>query len=429
MTKQIRLGIAGLGNVGTGLLQRLQKQDELRLNGAFAIAGISARNRSRSRNVDISSYEWFDDPVALATSEETDVFVELIGGSDGSAKLAVEAALKLGKPVVTANKALIAEHGEHLAKLAEENNAPLLFEAAVAGGIPVVRAIRESFAGTQIKSIRGILNGTCNFLLSEMMTTGRDYEDVLADAQRLGYAEADPFLDVSGTDAAHKISILSSLGFRVPMDFSQVSISGVETISLSDLQLAGKLDHKIKLIAEAVETEFGVICRVEPVLLPKGSPLAMIDGPLNAVMIETTHAGNYTLTGPGAGSDATASAVLGDLAALLSAPSKPVFGVDINLLNKSFCAQENVSSAQSKYLIRVELRDKAGALASLTERLAGSDVSVEALLQDSAGDSEFAPIAIMTHTCSLAAAEEAIKRINSLDAVEESARLIRIESA
>ena len=428
MPKSLNIGIAGLGNVGTGLIARLQEQDKLRLDGEIKITGVSARNKSRSRPVSIDEYEWFDDPVALARSDKTDVFVELIGGSDGPAKLAVEAALELKKPVVTANKALIAEHGSELAKFAEAQDTPLLFEAAVAGGIPVVRAVRESLAGTEIKSIRGILNGTCNYLLSEMAKSGRSYDDVLADAQRLGYAEADPFLDVSGTDAAHKIAILSSLGFGVPMDFSKVTIDGVDTISLRDLQLASKLDHKIKLIAEAVQTEYGVICRVEPVLLPLNSPLAAIDGPLNAVMIETVHAGDYTLTGPGAGSHATASAVLGDLSALLNDHAKPVFGVNVSELTKEFCDPDKVSAAESKYLIRVELLDKAGALASLTEKLAGSDVSVEALLQDSAGSSEFAPIAIMTHSCSLSAAEEAVERINSLPAVVESARLIRIEN-
>lgn len=428
MTNTLKIGIAGLGNVGTGLIARLQEQDKLRLSGQIEITGVSARNRSRARPVSIDEYSWYDDPVALAESEETEVFVELMGGSDGPAKLAVEAALKLGKPVVTANKALIAEYGETLAQIADKSQTPLLFEAAVAGGIPIVRAVRESFSGTQIRSIKGILNGTCNYLLTEMMESGRSYDDVLADAQRLGYAEADPFLDVSGTDAAHKIAILSSLGFAVPMDFSRVKIGGVDTISLKDLELAGKLDHKIKLIAEARQTEDGVICRVEPVLLPKTSPLAQIDGPLNAVQIETEHAGNYTLTGPGAGSHPTASAVLGDLSVLLSGQNKAVLGMKVGDLNNPFCDQAQMSTAQSKYLIRVDLLDKAGALASLTEELAKSDVSVEALLQDSAGTSESAPVAIMTHNCSLAAAEEAVKHVNSLEAVLHPARLIRIET-
>ena len=429
MTKTIKIGIAGLGNVGTGLIERLQEQETLRLGGQVEIVGISARNRSRQRPVDIFGYDWFDDPVALAQSENTEVFVELMGGADGPAKLAVEAALKLGKPVVTANKALIAEHGEELAALADASGTPLLFEAAVAGGIPVVRAIRESFAGTQIKSLRGILNGTCNYLLTEMKASGRSYDDVLADAQRLGYAEADPFLDVSGTDAAHKIAILASLGFGVPLDFSQVDISGVDTISLKDLELSAKLNHKIKLIAEATNTEAGVICRVEPVLLPIGSPLAQIDGPLNAVMVETVHAGNYTLTGPGAGSHPTASAVLGDLAALLSDQNKQVLGLHVSELTTQFCDKSAQNSVLSKYLIRVDLEDKAGALASLTEELAKSDVSVEALLQDSAEGSEFAPVAIVTHACSHSAAESALSKINALSAVPNPARLIRIEAS
>ncbi len=424
----LKIGIAGLGNVGTGLVSRLLEQEKLRLGGAVGITGISARNRSRKREIPIDPYPWFDDPVALAESENVDVFVELMGGSDGPAKLAVEAALKLGKPVVTANKALIAEYGESLAKLAEENQTPLLFEAAVAGAIPIVRVVRESLAGTEIRSIRGILNGTCNYLLTEMLNAGRSYEDVLADAQRLGYAEADPFLDVSGTDAAHKIAILSSIGFGVPIDFSKVSLKGVDEISLKDLELAKKLDHKIKLIAEGLQTEDGVICRVEPVLLPVGSPLAQIDGPLNAAMLDTPHAGPLTLTGPGAGAGPTASAVLGDIAALISGGNRPAFGIPVSSLKGKFADADSISRAQSRYLIRVELADKSGALASLTDALASSDISVDVLLQDSAGDSDYAPVAIMTHSCSNATVLDAKKRIDALASVHEPARLIRIES-
>ncbi|MFC6199880.1 homoserine dehydrogenase [Ponticaulis profundi] len=424
----LKLGIAGLGNVGVGLIERLVEQEKLRLGGVVEIAGISARNRSRKRPVPIDPYPWFDDPVALAKDDNVDVFVELIGGSDGPAKLAVEAALSLGKPVVTANKALIAEYGEQLAKLAEENSAPLLFEAAVAGGIPIVRAVRESLAGAEIKSVRGILNGTCNYLLTEMLNTGAPYADVLSDAQKLGYAEADPFLDVSGTDAAHKIAILATIAFGVPLDFSKISLSGVDTIQLKDLQFAKKLDHKIKLIAEGVNTENGVICRVEPVLLPMKSPLAQIDGPLNAVMVETVHAGPMTFTGPGAGAGPTASAVLGDISALIAGDNRKVLGHDVGSLNTTLCAPEDVSKSESKYLIRVDLADRAGALASLTDALAVSDVSVDELLQDSAGDQEYAPIAIKTHKCTYAAVHDAKKRIDSLPAVVDPARTIRIEA-
>lgn len=425
--KTLRIGIAGLGNVGIGLVSRLVEQDKLRLGGHIEIVGISARNRSRKRSISIDAYPWFDDPVALAESEQVDVFVELMGGSDGPAKLAVEAALKRSKPVVTANKALIAEYGESLARLAEGQKTPLLFEAAVAGAVPIVRAVRESLAGTEIRSIRGILNGTCNYLLTEMLNTGRSYDDVLADAQRLGYAEADPFLDVSGTDAAHKIAILSAIGFGVPIDFSKVALTGVDAIGLKDLHLARKLDHKIKLIAEGVQTDEGVICRVEPVLLPVTSPLAQIDGPLNAVMIDTLHAGPLTLTGPGAGAGPTASAVLGDLAALLSGGSRPVFGVPVSRLNSRFADRDSISRSQSRFFIRVELADKAGALASLTDALAASDVSVNVLLQDAAGQSAFAPVAIMTHMCSSATVHDAKSRIDALPAVHDPARIFRIE--
>lgn len=426
--KTLRIGIAGLGNVGIGLVSRLLEQEKLRLGGHIEITGISARNRSRKRPIPVNAYPWFDDPVALASSDDVDVFVELMGGSDGPAKLAVEAALKRGKAVVTANKALIAEYGESLAKLAEEKKTPLLFEAAVAGAIPIVRAVRESLAGTEIRSIRGILNGTCNYLLTEMLNTGRSYDDVLADAQRLGYAEADPFLDVSGTDAAHKIAILSSIGFGVPIDFSRVTLEGVDSIGLKDLTLARKLDHKIKLIAEGVQTDEGVICRVEPVLLPMNSPLAQIDGPLNAVMLDTAHAGPLTLTGPGAGAGPTASAVLGDIAALLAGGSRPVFGVPVTTLNGKFADLDSISRSQSRYLMRVELADKAGALASLTDALAASDVSVDVLLQDSAGDTGYAPIAIMTHYCSNATVHDAKRRVDSLPILKAPARLFRIES-
>lgn len=426
--KTLKIGIAGLGNVGIGLVSQLLEQEKLRLGGRVEIVGISARNRSRKRAISIDPYPWFDDPVALAKHPDVEVFVELMGGSDGPAKLAVEAALELGKPVVTANKALIAEYGLALAELAESKKAPLLFEAAVAGAIPIVRAVRESLAGTEIRSIRGILNGTCNYLLTEMLETGSGYDDVLADAQRLGYAEADPFLDVSGTDAAHKIAILSTIAFGVPIDFSKVGLTGVDTIGLKDLDLARKLGHKIKLIAEGIQTEEGVICRVEPVLLPIGTPLAQIDGPLNAAMVQTIHAGPLTFTGPGAGSGPTASAVLGDIAALMTAGERAVFGVPVSSLSGKFADPESISKTQSRYLIRVELADKAGALASLTDALAATDISVDVLLQDSAGGSDFAPVAIMTHNCSYAAVHAAKTRIDSLTHVHDPARLIRIES-
>lgn len=220
----LRLGIAGLGHVGCGLLDLVERQQALRLPGTVSVGAITARTRNKPRPVDISSYKWVDDPVAVATNPDVDVFVELIGGSDGPAKAAVEAALQAGKPVVTANKALMAAHGQALGALAEESGVDLLFEAAVAGGIPIVRVLRDSFAGIIVDRVSGILNGTCNFLLSEMLATGRAYDDVLAEAQELGYAEADPYLDVSGMDAAHKAAILSAIAFSADLDFEKVRV-------------------------------------------------------------------------------------------------------------------------------------------------------------------------------------------------------------
>ena len=223
----LKIGIAGLGHVGCGLIELVERQQNLRLPGEVKITGVSARSQSRNRPVDISPYRWFDDAATLAEDPDVDVFVELMGGSDGPAKFAVETALKAGKHVVTANKALIAKHGMALARLAEEKQVDLLFEAAVAGGIPVVRVLRDSLAGTEVKRITGILNGTCNYLTTVMLEQGREYEDVLAEAQRLGFAEADPTLDVSGMDAAHKAAILSAIAFSADLDFSKVSVSNV----------------------------------------------------------------------------------------------------------------------------------------------------------------------------------------------------------
>ncbi|HEX7885655.1 MAG TPA: homoserine dehydrogenase, partial [Phenylobacterium sp.] len=246
------IGVAGLGTVGAGLLTYLAQNPSFAPAGHRAVvSAVSARSRSRPRPCDISELAWFDDPVALASSPDIDLFVELIGGSDGPAKAAVEAALKAGKPVVTANKALIAEHGAELAALAEEVGKPLLFEAAVMGGVPAVKIVRESLVGNEIHSIAGILNGTCNYILTEMEATGRAFADVLAEAQRLGYAEADPTMDVGGFDAAHKISILAALAFGCAPNFAAAEIEGIEQVDLLDIRMARDLGYRIKLVASA----------------------------------------------------------------------------------------------------------------------------------------------------------------------------------
>lgn len=422
----IRLGIAGLGHVGCGLIDLTDRQADLRLPGALEITGVSARSKHRNRPVDVTAYAWFDDPVALATSAGIDVFVELVGGSDGPAKLAVEAALKAGKPVVTANKALIAEHGQALAELAVENGVDLLFEAAVAGGVPVVRVLRDSLAGVDITRIAGILNGTCNFLTTEMLATGRSYDDVLADAQRLGYAEADPTLDVSGMDAAHKAAILSAMAFSADLDFSKVAVTGVDAITLEDLRMAERLGLSIKLIAEGKRDGETVVCRIEPMALPVSHPLAQVNGSLNTVRVEGDPLGAITLTGPGAGAGPTASAVMGDVAKLFNPGVRSAFGRAPHHKVRQFAAAKDTE--QSAFFLRVQLADQPGALASLSEALAAERVSVDKLLQDSASEAGVSPVAIVTHPAAREAMDGAVRRASSLESVVDQARAIRIEA-
>lgn len=423
----LKIGIAGLGHVGCGLIELVERQDKLRLPGKVEITGVSARSQSRNRPVDTDKYRWFDDAATLAEDADVDVFIELIGGSDGPAKFAVESALKAGKHVVTANKALMAKHGMALAALAEEKGVDLLFEAAVAGGIPVVRVLRDSLAGVEIKRVAGILNGTCNFLTTTMLETGRSYDEVLAEAQKLGYAEADPALDVSGMDAAHKAAILSAIAFSADLDFSKVSVSGVDGIDLLDLKLADRLGLRIKLIAEGVLTENGVVCRVEPMALSANHPLARVNGSLNTVRIEGDPVGAITLTGPGAGAGPTASAVMGDVAKLFRPAIRPAFGRAEHHVERPFVAA--TGDEISAFFLRVRLADKPGALAALTEALAAEGVSVNQLLQDSADESGASPVAIVTHRCQRSHMMAALARLAKLTVLMDAPRLIRIETA
>lgn len=423
----IRLGIAGLGHVGCGLIDLVAKQRQLRLPGTLSVSAITARTKDKKRSVDISSYKWVNTPLDVATDPDVDVFVELIGGSDGAAKEAVEAALKAGKPVVTANKALIAAHGQSLGALAEASNVDLLFEAAVAGGIPIVRVLRDSFAGIIVERVSGILNGTCNFLLSEMLSTGRAYSDVLAEAQRLGYAEADPYLDVSGMDAAHKAAILSAIAFSADLDFDKVAVSGVDTISLLDLQLADRLGYRIKLIAEGKLEGGKVVCRVEPKALAKAHPLASVDGSLNMVHVEGEPVGAVTLIGPGAGAGPTASAVMGDIAKIFRPGVRPPFGRAAHHVGRSFTSVSD--EERSAWFLRVRLADKSGAIASLSEALAQNRVSIDKLLQDSAGTDGAAPLAIVTHHTTRQEVERALETPAAKDVIVGSVQLVRIETA
>ena len=424
--KTVKLGIAGLGHVGCGLIELVERQAELRLPGKVEIVGVSARTRNRNRPVDISGYRWFDDAASLAEDPDDDVFVELIGGSDGPAKYAVEEAIKARKHVVTANKALIAMHGQALEALAQAHDVDLMFEAAVAGGVPVVRVLRDSLSGVAIQRVSGILNGTCNYLTTQMLETGRSYDQVLEEAQRLGYAEADPTLDVSGMDAAHKAAILASIAFTADLDFDKVAVQGVDTVELIDLTLADRLGLRIKLITEGILTNDGVVCRVGPMAMPTDHPLARVNGALNTVRVEGDPLGAVTLTGPGAGPGPTASAVMGDVSKLFSPTARSPFGRAAHHNTRRFIAAE--AAERSAFFLRIKLAARPGALASMTEALAAHDVSVDKLLQESADDSDVSPVAIVTHVCSRGDIEAARMRVSALEASVGAPQVIPIDA-
>jgi homoserine dehydrogenase len=420
-----RVGVAGLGTVGGGLLNFLSDRPGFAPAGGKAVVtGVSARSRSRPRPFDISNLPWFDDPVELAKSPDIDVFVELIGGSDGPAKAAVAAALHAGKPVVTANKALIAEHGAELAALAEAKGVPLLFEAAVMGGTPAVKMLREAMVGDDVKSVAGILNGTCNYILSEMDSGGRPFADVLAEAQRLGYAESDPTMDVGGFDAAHKISILAALAFGCAPNYAAAEIEGIDQVALLDIQLAKDLGYKIKLIASANSSDDGVLVRVHPTLVAQNHPLAQAGGALNALFIEGTRIGRIFIQGPGAGSEPTAAAVAADIADVMTGATRPVFQAPAQSL-KPFTPVDPAKSMSRAYL-RFLVKDEPGVIAAVSETLAEAGVSIESFLQKPVDNAEGVPIVLTTHAVAESVLTAAIDRIANLSAVLERPRLLRI---
>jgi homoserine dehydrogenase len=423
--KTWRIGVAGLGTVGGGLLKFLAEAPAFAPAGGRAeVTGVSARSRSRKRDVDISKLTWFDDPVALAASPDIDIFVELIGGSDGPAKAAVETALKHGKPVVTANKALIAEHGQELAALAEAQGAPLLFEAAVMGGVPAVKMLREALVGEALVSVAGILNGTCNYILTEMEASGRSFADVLGEAQRLGYAEADPTMDIGGFDAAHKITILAALAFGCAPNYADAEIEGLDQIELQDIRLAHDLGYRIKLVASAEQIDGGVSVRVHPALAPLDHPLAQAGGALNALFIEGRRIGRIFVQGPGAGAGPTAAAVAADIADVMTGAVRPVFQKPA----ASLVAAPGVagSQRQTRAYVRLLVRDEPGVIAAVSETLAEEAVSIDSFLQKPVHDAGGVPIVLTTHATPEPVLLRAIERIGALPQVLEPPRMIRI---
>jgi homoserine dehydrogenase len=419
----LRIGIAGLGTVGCGLIGFVTGKGPL--SRAVQIVGVSARTRNRERDADISPYTWFDDPVALASSPEVDVFVELMGGSEGSAKEAVEAALKAGKHVVTANKALLAEHGASLAALAAANNAEIRYEAAVAGGIPIIKALREGLAANTITAVSGILNGTCNYILTEMDTTGRTFADILVDAQRIGYAEADPTLDVSGADAGHKLAILSAIAFGGNPDFAALKLEGIQAIEPLDLESAKFLGRRVKLLAKASRVGKEIVASVRPTLLSAEHPLARVNGGLNAVVVDADPVGRLSMIGAGAGAGPTASAVAGDLLDLSHGDQRPVFSGPGDATESA--SNGAIQAETMKFYVRLRVADKAGTIARITDTLAKHMVSIESFLQKPPEDALRVPIVLTTQATLETTLREALDELSRLDVVVEAPILMPLE--
>jgi homoserine dehydrogenase len=399
----LRIAIVGLGTVGAGVIRLLQENGALiarRAGRPIEIVAISARDRNRDRGVDISPYEWVDDMSSLAGRDDIDAIVELIGGADGPALTLARQALALGKPFVTANKAMIAHHGLALAHEAERVGVALKYEAAVAGGVPVIKGLREGAAANRIERVYGILNGTCNFILSNMEKEGRDFEDVLKDAQDRGFAEADPAFDIDGVDAAHKLSILASLAFGTEIDFESVDVTGIRHVIAADIREAAALGYRIRLVGMAeCDTEegenFGLFQRVHPMLVPMDHPLAHVDGALNAVVAEGNFVGRLFFQGAGAGQGPTASAVVADIIDVARDEYGPAFAMPAEWLDRQVKA--DAGQRIGRNYLRLRVQDRPGVLAEITAAMRDAGVSIESLIQRSAADSEGVLIAIVTH--------------------------------
>ena len=430
MTSPLSVGVAGLGTVGGGVLKLLRANADIiaaRAGRAIAVTAVSARDRNRDRGLELGGLRWYEDPVALANDAGVDVVVEAMGGSEGPARALVEASLTNGKPVVTANKALLAIHGAELAALAESKNVPLTFEAAVAGGIPAIKALREGLAANHITRVAGILNGTCNYILTVMREARREFSDVLADAQKLGYAEADPSFDVDGIDAAHKLSILAALAFGRPVAFKDVYVEGIRGVSALDIAFANELGYRIKLLGIARQTAAGIEARVHPCMVPQTAPIARVDGVFNAVVAEGDFVGRVMLEGRGAGEGPTASAIVADLIDIARGRATPVWGAASGALSDA--PSVPMEAHHGCYYLRLMVVDRPGVIADVTAVLRDEGISLESMLQRGRSPGESVPVVLVTHETNEAAMRIALERIGALGAVMEAPAMIRIEPA
>ncbi|TCD12397.1 homoserine dehydrogenase [Oricola cellulosilytica] len=437
MSEPLRIGIAGLGTVGASVARILADKAATltaQCGRGIVVSGVSARDRSKDRGVDLSGAKWFDTPAEMAVSGEIDVFVELIGGEDGPALDGIRAALEAGRHVVTANKALLARHGVELAETSEDKGLILNYEAAVAGGIPVIKTMRESMAANTPSRVYGILNGTANYILTRMESDELSFEDCLAEAQRLGYAEADPTFDIEGQDTAHKLAILTSLAFGTKVASEEIYIEGISNISLGDIHAARELGYRIKLLGVAQRTATGIEQRVHPTMVPLGSMIGQVDRVTNAVAIEADTVGSLLLSGPGAGGDATASAVIGDIADIAkSHPGRqvaPVFGRAATELRPYERAE--MTSHAGGYFIRMTVHDRIGVFATLAAHMAENDISLESIVQHGTVNGEVdAPktVILVTHETTESHVRKAIEAVLEDGHLVSKPQVIRIEPA
>ncbi len=422
----LRLGLAGLGTVGIGVVQIVQRHADLiaaRAGRPVSITAVSARDRSKNRDADLSAYAWETDPVALASRDDIDLFIEVMGGHDGPAKHATETAIASGKHVVTANKALLAHHGQALAEAAEREGVALRFEAAVAGGIPVIKALTEGLAGNRIKRVMGVMNGTCNYILTRMQTAGLPYDTVFEEARQLGYLEADPNLDVGGIDAGHKLSLLAAIAFGTQVSFDTVELEGIGAISIDDIRLAADMGYRIKLLGVAQMSGRGLEQRMTPCLVPADSPLGQLQGGTNMVVLEGDAVGQIVLRGPGAGMGPTASAVMGDVIDLARGHRGPVFGQPAASLVKPVAAS---TATPAPHYLRMTLLDKPGALAKIATCLGEAGVSIDQMRQYG-HEGVNAPVLIVTHKATRDDISHAMTLFGGTGVLVEAPVALRIE--
>jgi homoserine dehydrogenase len=438
MDAPLKVGLAGLGTVGAAVVRLLAQQREAlaaRCGRPIEVVAVTARSRTKERGIDLKPLRWVDDPLTLAKDPGVDVLVELIGGEGDPAKSAIEAALAAGKSVVTANKALLARHGVALAALAERHHGALNFEAAVGGAIPIVKTLREGLAGNALARVYGILNGTCNYILTRMEQEKLTFDLCLKDAQRLGYAEADPSFDVDGHDTAQKLAILASIAFGIKVDPEAVYVEGISTITPEDLDAADELGYRIKLLGVAVATPAGIEQRVHPTMVPKDSAIAQVMGVTNAVTIDPDPVNEITLVGPGAGGDATASAVVSDIGDIARGVRTPPFGRPSAQLAVS--AKAPMQRHEGGYYIRMLAVDRPGTAATIATRLAEQHISLESIVQrhpggrphggDDPADAPPVPVILITYATTEDAVRRALDKVESDGVIVGKPQLIRIE--